>query len=307
MRRGLKIWPSYFVAYGMMVVFISGTALWNGSLADALSYVKRSIPNVIFIQNYLPAYYRWPHSWSIAVEEHFYLGLPILLLFMLKRNDSPQGAFRWLPAVGVGICLAVLLGRIWRSAHIVDYRPLYYPTHARMDSLFCGVVLGYFHAYHRDRFVAAARTYPVFLFMLPFALALTVVLPKNASMITPTIGFTIYYLVFGGLVMGAAARPSMGEGNRLARLVALTGVYSYTIYLAHAVVPHIPGIGRPGFFPGGVWVDRLVFVSLSVALGVGLSYAVEQPFLRWRSKLYPSPREAVATDSPRTERQAVPA
>lgn len=76
-RRGLKIWPVYFaylayyVAKGLHRGWgIGGT--WG-----------KLYPNFFHIQDYVesaPA-----HTWSLAVEEHFYLALPILVWLLTER------------------------------------------------------------------------------------------------------------------------------------------------------------------------------------------------------------------------------
>src|ERR1700752_5114869 len=77
-RRGLKIYPAYFVLLAYLVIMptLKGTATTPALLSDYW-------PNAFFIHNYVgqnPAGY----TWSLAVEEHFYLALPFLLLLLVK-------------------------------------------------------------------------------------------------------------------------------------------------------------------------------------------------------------------------------
>jgi peptidoglycan/LPS O-acetylase OafA/YrhL len=75
-RRAFKIWPSYylFLIAALAIYWVEG----RGTLAG-LSL--RILPGVFHLQNYLGS--PFPHTWSLAVEEHFYLALPILLLTLL--------------------------------------------------------------------------------------------------------------------------------------------------------------------------------------------------------------------------------
>jgi peptidoglycan/LPS O-acetylase OafA/YrhL len=94
-------------------------------------------------------------------------------------------------------------------------------------------------------------------------LALAYILPLDdaGSTFPYTLGFTLLYLGFGGLVVVAGAYPKAGERNRSARVMAWMGVYSYTIYLTHSVIFRLPGAGRlPAFIrpgPDSPWVDRV--------------------------------------------------
>jgi peptidoglycan/LPS O-acetylase OafA/YrhL len=121
----------------------------------------------------------------------------------------------------------------------------------------------------------------------------------EASRFTYTWGFTILFLAFGGVVLTAIARPNFGRHGVAAivgRPLAWIGIYSYTIYLAHSVVLHYPGMaslrarcmamfGGTGSL-GGQWFDRLLFWCLSILGGILLSHLVERPALRMRQRWF---------------------
>jgi peptidoglycan/LPS O-acetylase OafA/YrhL len=79
LRRGLKIWPSYYLTYGTAML------LTVASTGDTGLLISRA-PNYIFIQNYMDFEVRWTHSWSIAIEEHFYFVLPLVLLVLIPTR-----------------------------------------------------------------------------------------------------------------------------------------------------------------------------------------------------------------------------
>jgi peptidoglycan/LPS O-acetylase OafA/YrhL len=74
-RRGLKIYPAFY-------------AYVAGALALAVA-TRMSVPadrllaEVLFVQNYYGGV--WGHTWSLCVEEHFYLLLTACLFFLSKR------------------------------------------------------------------------------------------------------------------------------------------------------------------------------------------------------------------------------
>ena len=97
-RRAFKIYPPF---YFLLAVTVLGMALaptrgvsWSSVLCEAG-----------FVQNY--GRNLWGHTWSLAVEEHFYL-LLAFLMFVLARGggDDP---FRALPRIVVAVA-AVCLG-----------------------------------------------------------------------------------------------------------------------------------------------------------------------------------------------------
>ena len=84
-RRAFKIWPSYFAAYGLMTACVLAGFLRAHDTAKAREALTNVIPNVLFIQNYVPEPARWLHSWSIAVEEHFYFFWPLVVWLLRGR------------------------------------------------------------------------------------------------------------------------------------------------------------------------------------------------------------------------------
>lgn len=277
LRRGLKIWPSYYFTYGTAML-LTIIATGNTQL-----FISR-IPNYIFIQNYMDYEIRWTHSWSVAIEEHFYLLLPLVLLVLIPTK------FKSLPKVGLTVCLFVLGVRVLLTLiRDLPWTNFYYPSHMRFDSLFFGVLLGYFYQYRRNVFLRAGKLWPLFLALTP-VLILAYVFPVEQSRLSYTFGFTVFYLVFGGLVIVARTHPAFGSAGPM-KLIAIVGVYSYTVYLAHSVIYELPGVEHVRLFVisyfGNVG-DRVLFFVGSIILGALISHLIERPFLKLRAKWLPS-------------------
>src|SRR5262249_23529139 len=76
LRRGLKIYPAFWVLI-IVTIFVNSTQ-------NLPTPTKGLIGELLFLQNYLAAL--WNHTWSLAVEEHFYLGLALLLFLLHKKR-----------------------------------------------------------------------------------------------------------------------------------------------------------------------------------------------------------------------------
>lgn len=281
LRRGLKIWPSYYLIYGVAML-LTVIATGNSQL------LITRIPNYVFVQNYFERGLRWSHSWSIAVEEHFYFLMPLVLVILIPAK------LKNLPKILLSVCVFVLGFRVFLFfLRDIPWSNFYYPTHMRIDSLSFGVLLGYLYQYKTESFIRVGRRFwPIFL-VGPSVLILANIYPVETNAISYTIGFTVFYLVFGGLVVAARAYPEFGRSGPQ-KLLALAGVYSYTIYLAHSVIYELPGMlaVRRMMYPYfGTTGDRVLFFGLSVVLGVVLSHLIERPFLRLRAKWLPSHTE----------------
>ena len=63
------------------------------------------LAELFFYQNYQRGI--WDHTWSLAIEEHFYLILPFVLLYLKRKNH-----FELYPKLVSAILLEVLFTRI---------------------------------------------------------------------------------------------------------------------------------------------------------------------------------------------------
>jgi peptidoglycan/LPS O-acetylase OafA/YrhL len=321
LRRGFKIWPSYFAAYlSLVVLWVISNRVFHMGDGQGDAMLSHLAPNIFFIQNYSPFNWRWPHSWSLAVEEHFYLILPVVLVMAnaFPGVASKRARYRSLFRTGLLFCAAVLLARlftifVWPAPRGSDaWLSTYYPSHTRADGLVCGVMLGY----------ASQEGLPILDWLrrhtaalIAFAIACLVVVyrfPVNSSVFTYTAGFSLLAIGAAGVVGAAYTHPNGGTVGPFARSIipralAALGIYSYTIYLSHSVVPMLPGYLRVellvhSVLGKSVWSDRALFFVASILSGIALSHIVERPALRLRSKLVPSGSRSSAVAQSRTAR-----
>jgi peptidoglycan/LPS O-acetylase OafA/YrhL len=304
-----------------MVVLNALQAGWRGDSERLRTIRDGLLPNIFLVQNYFPFNLRWPNSWSLAIEEHFYLALPLLLVGMAawgrwRGEQQPAQWFRRLPLIGLGLCGGILLLRLVLAQH-VEWKYLYYPTHARADALFFGVLLGYLQHYCADWFGRLARLWPLLLAAVPLALLLPYHFPLTGHPLPSTLGFTVLYLAFGGLVLLAGAYPEAGKNgpaglSLCTRMLARLGVYSYAVYLCHSVIYTLPGasalrrllasLAGEQSSLAAAWLDRLAFFTLSIGSAVLLTHLVERPFLRWRERLFSTTPRPEAASRPPSER-----
>lgn len=309
LRRGFKIWPAYFAAYGSMTVARIAWEFFRGDSEKARGLMSDGACNALFLQNYMDCA-RWSHSWSLAVEEHFYTAFAALagLLCWLGARNAAAGVkvFRFVLPLFVSAAIVVLYLR-WRECfpdYIRNGENAYSRSHLRMDSLLCGVALGYIHRYRRASIPSALLRWPVVALALMSAALWSALLPSGETPYSESIGLTMIYLSCAIVVAAAAMNPSYGLGlpgpvSAPLRGLAWLGVYSYTIYLAHAALFGFPGVESLrqavlGYAnpiigaPVTLWLDRFAFLSASVVGGVLLSHVVERPFLRLRERILPS-------------------
>ena len=284
-RRGFKIYPAFYV-----MILASIVLRWK-------FHFPKVISELLFVQNYFPGL--WYHTWSLAVEEHFYLILATALTLVAVRKFVPWAFV---------MCLVIPLMRIVHAR----WQPLYgdmthlFPTHLRLDSLLWGVLLAVWYGYHREhfsrfwsRFCFAGTIFAVsaFLSLTVFPLGQESALPNH---FLDTLGFTVLAWASAALV-GVSVSREWGN-SRLLRLVQAVGQNSYSIYLWHMLVHQILFDWRSPVkyakkfgVAAEFWQSTharewncLIFIVISISWGIIMAKLIEFPVLKVRDRLFPS-------------------
>ena len=282
LRRALKIYPSVYLLLALTYFVLMAARGWP-HVANTV------VGDLLLSQNYLGGL--WGHTWSLAIEEHFYLLLPLTVVLLLKlRPRAARDPLARLPyAFGLIVLVSVAL-RVQNAYRfpVFDVQRHIVLSHLRFDGLFFGVFLSYLHHFrpHVLR-TLMARPYRFPLTALGLALLLPLLLLPPEHVFTYTLGFVCAYLAFGTLLLVALypERPIVTEPGRATRFLGWLGTYSYTTYLWH--IPLLSAL-RYGCPEWGLASTLLVYYFGSFALGVGTSKLIELPVLRLRDRLFPS-------------------
>jgi peptidoglycan/LPS O-acetylase OafA/YrhL len=277
-RRGFKIYPAF---YTLILITIIGAIGQNLTLDR-----HRVWSELLFVQNYFPAL--WTHTWSLAVEEHFYLLLPVVLVLLSR------GQFRQLPGVLAFVACLLLVFRILtvHTSGLTDFNILY-KTHLRLDSLCFGVLLSYYFHFKPACFTPfqfVARHPILVLAFVSAMLAPAVLFTVENSVFLNTVGLSLLYLGFGTLLIGVLHWDSVGRftSTNLGSFLAYLGARSYSIYLWHMPVKEwgVPLLDK--VFGTTPHVAAFCFYMVgSVAFGVWMARIVEFPALKVRDYLFP--------------------
>ncbi|CAB3780889.1 O-acetyltransferase OatA [Paraburkholderia ultramafica] len=275
-RRIFRIWPAYYV----LIVFhmLAGRHPWNTFLFQNLTHM----------QNYLGT--SITQTWSLAVEEHFYLVLPALLLLFARWRLRAWTIVSILTAV----CVVVLTARSFAVAN-GNLEGTFAYTQYRIDSLLFGVILsviywmkpGIYHQLAKRKWLLIGSV-GVLCAWLAFAT------PHIA--LDQSIGYTIQALGFAALIVLTLEYSGSLRSTWVYRGIAWIGLYSYGIYLWHslALAPGdilIRKVTALGFPPSLVWIVALsAQFALAIAIGYVTTRAIEYPFLRMRNALFPEKR-----------------
>lgn len=291
-RRGFKIYPGFYVL--ILATFVFKSLLWTGPSPPARGFLKE----LLFIQNY--KFGVWGHTWSLAVEEHFYIGLAVLLFVLARFASDRFNPFRSIPLIFAFVAATCLLLRaftVWVDVPMDFDRFVLHPTHDRIDALFFGVFLGYLHHFRpeliqktlrspRSRFAIAAIS--------GLLLSVSYFLPRHHPLLL-SFGVAAIYLGFGGVLLLCLEARGFFTGkiasvlDRIGSTCAYVGRHSYSIYLWHLpfLVTFPAFLSKFARVPLPNFAVALLDVAACCALGIFFAHLVEFPALKLRDRFFP--------------------
>ncbi len=225
LRRICRIFPLYFLVLALFILFASTGPFSSSPLQGLFGDPLPLWSYATFTQNILmgdrgdfgPLWLGI--TWSLAVEEQFYLLVPLLIYFLPRRT------LLWV--LMVGLLAAPALRYAYPGFHAFVGTPW------RADSLLSGAVLAILV---RDpSFVSAVRSRRSLLFVCFIALLV------GAAMLTPKLGGVIDHLLLAGLyvnfiLIGYLEGESIVGRLLQTRFLVWFGQLSYGIYMLHEAV-----------------------------------------------------------------------
>lgn len=275
LRRSLRIFPAFW-AYCLVGTVAMRVLHWPQSTESILA-------NVFYLSNWHAAMGHnepgvFGHTWSLAIEEQFYLLWPPLFLLL--------GRHPWVRLGGLllAIC-AINVNRLWNYWPWEPTAWLTFATHHRADALLVGCAAAV--ALHQGvgrRLLGGMVCRPW------LVLVLVVVLANLSGTLGRLTGLPYTYLLVAvcpfvalGALLGIVRwSGSRGFGWLEHRWVRWLGALSYSLYLWHQAPT---GFVRRRLAELPPAVGIAVALSVSLALAVGSYYVVERPMLRWKDRL----------------------
>lgn len=278
-RRFLRTLPNYF-----LVLFIA---------AYLDDFKNLNIKYLFFLQNF--GEFTWHTiTWSLCVEEHFYLLVPMLIYFFSKKS-----VIKKFPFFVLGI---VVLGFLVRNYLFFKYRPdllhfknpdlgnktlletLFYPTYVRLDGLALGGLLAYFNVFDLKQWDTLLKKSKkiglISLFLLVSYLPLA---HKKVSYLNAVPGRLIFAAIFFGFTIWFLANEEKLKQFKN-KFITLTSVLSYSMYLTHVFA-----------FDLGLFFSRKLLLSdyslITYAILLTTSYLIASILYFFWEKLFLGLRE----------------
>jgi peptidoglycan/LPS O-acetylase OafA/YrhL len=297
-RRARRLLPALFLVVAALGFYLLLDAAFGGPGANALIDLSglrgEALATLLYVNNWHLIYahqsyfaqFSTPsplqHTWSLAIEEQFYLVWPLVLLVVLglaRRSWRRVGV-----VLAVVLCLASTIAMAVLFHAGTDPSRVYYGTDTRLFDLMAGAALAFVVA---SRAQPSPRTQRRLHLASPLAGAALVVFWVTAG--TPA-GLPKNFMFEGGFLVCAVlaavvvADARLVEPGRLSRLLALRpvhflGTISYGVYLWHWPVIVYLSADRTGLGPVPLDLAR---IGATLALSSASYYLVERPIRRAR-------------------------
>jgi peptidoglycan/LPS O-acetylase OafA/YrhL len=297
-RRVLRIMPVYFAVIIVWSFFYRGygryfllSSVFCANLAQLLHVRHGGGPAIL---------------WSLAVEEHFYLLWPLIVLLLSESALA-------ITAAAIFLITPVLRGIF--AAHGMNPELMYELSWFRFDGLAAGALLAIW-----ARSSLAGKRYSIrFALLLVGAFAvLTIVgtpfgLSGTHTPVAAALRYTQAYLIFGAFfVLIVAFRGTVWTSPLRWRFLQLSGALSYCLYLIHHSVGEgyeylLKRSGIPIVYyvgpSGAVFVRAVVMLGVSFGIALLSRKYLEQPFLSLKDRfteaepLKPRPQPASLVDA----------
>ncbi|TDU32403.1 peptidoglycan/LPS O-acetylase OafA/YrhL [Panacagrimonas perspica] len=282
-RRALRLMPALYVVTALAT--LAALVGWTRGGTDPLALASL----LLYFANYFQLFFGsdgipagMAVVWSLAVEEHFYLFWPPVLLWLLHRRlDRAR-----IGAVLLATCVAALIWRLLLSLYL-DAPPGYneWATDARIDSLLVGCWLAVARNPWLEPTLAPNRRVDALLLAGGIGLIL-VSLAVRDELFRATLRYTLQNIGIVGLLWLAVARADTWPFRILGHPVAdYIGRVSYSLYLSHLVLMEAMAHQMPD---APIWSRSVAAVILALLFAEAMRRLVEDPIATLRARLHAS-------------------
>ena len=282
-KRFLRIMPAFWVVVGLYYFL------------PAFHEREKFLPvwrYLTFTQNLglnVRTFGAFSHAWSLCVEEHFYLLLPVVIVCM----GYCTAIKKWVVLLSAMLLTTIILRhQIWNNLHVDSddfgvnwYQSIYYPTYTRLDGLVIGVAIAAFYQFAPDTWRRISKYGNLWLMMGLGLLTGAWFLCNDQFTYSASVwGFAVVALGYGAIVVGAISVDSLLYKWQ-SRVTTFLATISYSLYLTHKGVIHVTqNIAALWQIPVSGNVMMLICVVACVLSAYLLHVVVEKPVMwvrRW--------------------------
>lgn len=270
-QRAFKIWPSYyaFILFGSLLAY----SFYNSTESDQLIPLWDLKRYLFFYQNYtgVPFHWSFDHVWSLCVEEHFYILLPILYL-IIQNFIRIENRIKTLFIFASLIIVAGILFKIL-SYYCTSGQDTYSATHNRIDALAWGVLLNLFTTFYPEKVNTKKNSLIIFMSgMILFITTIFMSIYYNGELFNKLFLHDLIPISFFLILLSMFNV----DFSRL-RFFRFIAYYSYNWYLWHPIFVIV--ITK---YLGNTILGLFIYLTITFSVAVFTTVFIEEPFLKIR-------------------------
>jgi peptidoglycan/LPS O-acetylase OafA/YrhL len=271
-RRAFRIFPAFYCCW-MLTTVVALTFhefYWRGALT---SFFYMMDYGRAFHAGELPYLHMWI-SWSLAIEEKFYLLWPLLLILLLRRRSTMLRTM-----------VLIILG-LWTYRAIlylglgVRWNYVYCAFDMRADALLAGCLLAVMVGNSKTRLLCCRLLQRQWLSVLPPLALVCIVLFPPANRALFLLLWSLQPLIIAAMLLQTAYWGARSWAFCRSRIVRVVALLSYSLYLYHPLGSQI------AYFLH-LRHNGLVSALLVPVMAVASYSLVEKPFMRMRDRYSP--------------------
>ena len=292
-RRARRLLPALFMVVAALALYLICEALFGGPGANGLIDLSGlrgdAIATLLYVNNWHLIYahqsyfaqFSTPsplqHTWSLAIEEQFYLVWPLVLLVLLRYGRRGWRRIGMTLTVVLGVASSVLMALLFHPG--VDPSRIYYGTDTRLFDLMAGATIAFLVAARPQPNSSARRALHWVGPIAAAALAVFWVTAGTSGGLPTNLMFKGGFLLCATLAAVVVADARLVEPGRFARGLSwgplhFIGTISYGIYLWHwPVIVYLTG-ARTGL---SMWPLDVLRIAVTLAVSTASYYLVERP------------------------------
>ncbi len=269
-RRLLRTVPSYLIVVLFVLALAALLPEWAGDAGGVPAWSYLSFTQNFFFALRQSTGLHWlSPTWTLAVEEQFYLFAPAALVFTPRRFVVPVASM---------VFAAALFYRIQMNASGADPLEFLPLLLARADTLAAGIIASalWFKIAGTKRYDRTLEATPLVCLVAVLGYA---VFATNTDW-QATLSHSVFGIAAAAFILRAAVSPSAVPWLE-ARWLRFMGDNSYSIYLIHipvaGVIHHLMTGAEPGISTPLQWAATILATVATILLGRGLTRLVEEP------------------------------
>ncbi len=280
-RRAKRILPAL-----IFLIFVSSLVSYFILQPSALiNFSKSSISSIFFSSNIffwqIDSMYMAEsqllspllHTWSLSVEEQFYLFFPILIFLILKIDKKIL-----LPLMLLLMVLSIFSTWYGSKNHIIFN---FYSITSRIWELGIGSLIAYFEYFKKKKFSFSQKINEIICFFSLIIIIYFFIFPVFPNR-HPTI-YTIIPIVSVSLIILLSDKTSFFKSILSNNFLVFTGLISYSLYLWHyPVLSFSRHIFINTDFENNI-ILKLFLILISIILSL-ISYFFIEKFFRFKNK-----------------------